>query len=183
MLEKRYDVTPAGQYIGTGAVVPIVYGRLTNTGPEITFGPASRPPVRRSMAGDDDVEAADDGDAGGPGDGDNGDGNGDSDSDSLIGVNQGIDVIDAIGEAPSGVRVSFDIDPVTGAPGDGTPDDPPSYTVPAGQSAVGMHEVPWQAEQPGDLPPNHSNPYTQVWPGKAVIVGQQTPYGSDDEDG
>jgi hypothetical protein len=110
------------------------------------------------------TSACDDVDQDDAGDGDDQDGNGDG-SDAIY---QGIQQIDDIGEQPSGARVSFVADSVTGAPeshgdDDGTPDKPPTYTrLDPAQSDVAS-VPPWHQQGPGQTPAPRTTPFTQVW--------------------
>jgi hypothetical protein len=73
----------------------------------------------------------------------------------------GIQHIDKIGAQASGKsRISFTVDPATGAPLDGGRLPDYIQTDPA-QNPIGAHAVPWQSES-GDIPPKFTNPLHQA---------------------
>jgi hypothetical protein len=117
----------------------------------------SRPPISRSLAaGNDDADRG---------------GNGEP-------PDQGVEAIDDVGEAPSGVRVAFTDDEFTNAPDDGgDPGHPPSYTqIDPVQSGVGG-QVPWHEQGPSQTPAPRTTSTSQVWTAEdPVEIGVQTPF-------
>lgn len=159
---RTYNITPGGQpTCGQRLPIPPVPPNMCGF----------RAPILRGSRADDDVDqdVVDGGD-------DDADGGDDGDTEPGLDIDDGIGNFDDIGERPSGIRVTpFTTDPITDPPDDDGPGDPPGYIqIDAAQSGVGG-VVPWQAEQPGDIPPSRTTPYSQTWGGKAVI-GQQMPW-------